>query len=155
MAPARVNAIVRSVERPFKVAEPLGQIGMIRQDRQPAIGALFGQKADMFAIHAVVDDPRYRGRREFNFRAWNDRQMGPSSAMATLMESMTAASRSGDDAVALYRYNLQFDDGTSFTKEDYVADQYGGGIGGGRCRSGSRCDDDQPISTDESEVAGF
>ncbi|MGI8908613.1 MAG: SpoIVB peptidase S55 domain-containing protein [Candidatus Sumerlaeaceae bacterium] len=127
MAPARINAIVRNLSRPFKVGEPLGQIGMVRQDRQPAIGCLFGQTADMFSIRASVEDPRYRGKREFNYRVWNDREMGPSLAMVTLMESMVAASRSGDDAVALFNYALSFDDGTSFTKEDYVADQYGGG----------------------------
>ena len=127
MAPARINAIVRNLSRPFKVGEPLGQVGMVRQDRQPAIGCLFGQTADMFAIHSVVEDLHYRGKREFNYRVWNDREMGPNLTMATLMESMVSASRSGNDAVALFRYALQFDDGTSITKEDYVADQNGGG----------------------------
>lgn len=128
MAPARINAISRNLERPFKIGEPLGQIGMVRQDRQPAIGCLFGQTADMFTIHAAVEDVRFRGRRDFNYRAWNDREMAPMLAMSTLNESMVAASRSGDQAVALYQYTLAFDDGTSYTKEDYESDSYGGAM---------------------------
>lgn len=126
MAPARINAISRNLVRPFKVGESLGQIGVIRQDRQPAIGALFGEQAEMFQVKSVVDDPAYLGRREFNYRVWNDRDMSPSFVMAVLGESMVGAARSGGDTVALYRYSLQFDDGTSITREDYISNNTGG-----------------------------
>lgn len=126
MAPARVNAIVRSSVRPFKVGESLGQVGMIRQDRQPAVGGLFGQTADMFEVNAVVTDPRYRGTRDFKYRVWNDRDMAPRLAMTVLAESMVASARSGGDSVALYKYTLNFDDGTAINREDYLSDQYGG-----------------------------
>jgi len=125
MAPARINAIVRSNVRPFKVGESVGQIGMIRQDRQPAVGGVFGQTADMFEATATVNDPKYRGRRDFKFRLWNDREMAPRLAMSALVESIISSSRSGGEAVALYRYNVTFDDGTSVTREDYLSDESG------------------------------
>ncbi len=126
MAPARIHEVVRSIMRPFKVGEPLGQVGLVTQDRLPAIGGVFGEGADMFPIRAVVDDPTYTGRREFNFRVWNDKEMAPMLAMTVLQEAAANASRSSGNVATLLEYTMSFDDGTSFTKEQYFADTYGG-----------------------------
>lgn len=126
MAPARINALVRSLDRPFKLGESLGQVGAVRQDRLPAIGGLFGQSAPMFQVRCQVEDKSYRGEREFNYRIWNDRNMGPMLAMSVLAESIAGAGRSGGDTVAIYKSSMSFDDGTTLSLEDYMADQSGG-----------------------------
>jgi hypothetical protein len=126
MAPARVNALVRSSVRPFKVGEPLGQIGAIRQDRLPAIGAVFGESVPMIPVHATVDDAKYQGRRDFSFRVMADRDLAPGFAMSAIGEAIAAAGRAGGDTAALFRYSAAFDDGTTITREDYLADDSGG-----------------------------
>ena len=126
MAPARVNGLVRSSVRPFKLGEPLGQIGAIRQDRLPAIGAVFGETVNMIPVRTSVEDANYRGRREFSFRVLDDRDMAPGLAMTVIGESIAAAGRAGGDTAALFRYSADFDDGTTITREDYVADASGG-----------------------------
>lgn len=126
MAPARINEVVRSILRPFKVGEPLGQVGLVVQDRLPAIGGVFGEGADMFPLHCVIDDPSYGGRREFNFRIWNDRDMSPMLNMVAIQEATAAAGRASGNTAILFRYSMAFDDGTSFTKEEYFSDTYGG-----------------------------
>ncbi|MBX7245650.1 MAG: hypothetical protein K1X53_09120 [Candidatus Sumerlaeaceae bacterium] len=129
MAPARVNTIVKSIVRPFKLGESVGQVGMVKQDRLPAIGGVFGEQAKMFDVRTTVDDQNYTGKHDYSFRVWNDKMIGPSFVMTTIEESIGAASRYGGDSAALFRYSLAFDDGTSFTKEDYSAD-YGAGMMG-------------------------
>jgi len=130
MAPARINAIVRSVNRPFKLGESLGTIGVIRQDRLPAVGGVFGKSARTFNIHVVVEDAEYRGRREFNYRAWNDKEYGPTLVGMALTESLVAAGRYEGEAAVQFRYSTELDDGTTFTKEDYFVDSLGGGTAG-------------------------
>lgn len=130
MAPARVNSIVRSAQRPFKLGESLGQVGIVRQDRHPAIGGVFGDYARMFPVHVSVEDPEYRGRRDFHYRVWDDREMGPTLAMTVMTESLASAARAGGDTAVLYSYTAAFDDGTTLTVEDYVVDQFGGGTAG-------------------------
>lgn len=125
MAPARINTVVRNAIRPFKLGESVGQVGVVRQDRMPAIGGVLGEKARMFDVQVMVDDPGYRGARRFNYRIWEDREMGPSLSMSVIMESIASAARSGGDTAALYEYSLLFDDGTSITKQDYIASQLG------------------------------
>lgn len=130
MAPARIHSIVKSVARPFKLGESLGQVGVIRQDRLPAVGGVFGSYAQMFSAHVVVEDEEYRGRRDFSYRIWNDRNMGPTLAMLALTESIACAGRSGGEAAILFRYSLGMDDGTTISKEDYFVDSFGGGTAG-------------------------
>lgn len=125
MAPARINALVRNIMRPFKLGEPLGHVGIVRQDRLPAIGGVFGETARMFPVHASIVDTRYQGKRDYNYQVWDDRDYGPALVMTTLMESISGGARSAGDSVALYNYTLSFDDGTSFTKEDYQVDMSG------------------------------
>lgn len=130
MAPARIHSVVRSVARPFKLGESLGQIGSIRQDRLPAVGGVFGSYARMFPLHVIVEDKEYRGRREFHYRVWSDKEQGPSLAMSALTESLAAAGRSGGETAVEFRYTIALDDGTSISKEDYFVDTYGGGTAG-------------------------
>ncbi|GIX45387.1 MAG: hypothetical protein KatS3mg130_1795 [Candidatus Sumerlaea sp.] len=130
MAPARVQTVVRNIARPFKLGEALGQVGAIRQDRTPAVGGVFGEFARMFPIEITVTDPEYRGTRHFSCRVWENRDYGPRLAMMAITESMAATGRSGGQAAVLYEYTFAFDDGTSITKENYLADEYGGGTAG-------------------------
>ncbi|MCX7624952.1 MAG: hypothetical protein N2Z21_01870, partial [Candidatus Sumerlaeaceae bacterium] len=130
MAPARIHSIVRSVARPFKLGESLGQFGAIRQDRLPAVGGILGTFAPMFPVHVIVEDTEYRGRREFNFRVWADKEWGPSLAMIALTESLAAAGRSGGEAAVEFAYSIALDDGTTISKADYFVDSYGGGTAG-------------------------
>lgn len=125
MAAARINDIVRSRTRPFKLGEPLGHIGMLRQDRVPAVGGLFGQTARMFSLKTYIDDPAYLGQREFEYRIWNDRQMSPGLLLTALGETVSTAARSDGESAALFGYTIQLDDGTSITVEDYRSDAYG------------------------------
>lgn len=125
MAAARVNALIRNRDKPFKLGESVGHVGMVRQDRQPGIGGLFGQTARMFPVKTVIKDPEYLEQREFNYRVWNDRRMTPGLVMTTLMESLGAAARSGGESAALYNYSLRLDDGTSITAESYSSDTGG------------------------------
>ncbi len=126
MAPARINALVRNSVRPFKVGESLGQVGMIRQDRLPAVGGVFGETARMVPVRASVEDVSYAGRRQFQFRVLAERDLVAGYAMLTLAESIASAGRSGGDTAATFRYSIAFDDGTTFTKDNYVADGSGG-----------------------------
>jgi hypothetical protein len=130
MAPARVQTVVRNIARPFKLGEALGQVGAIRQDRTPAVGGVFGEFARMFPIEITVSDPEYRGTRHFSCRVWDNRDYGPRLAMIAITESMAASGRSGGHAAVLYEYTFVLDDGTSFTKQNYLADEYGGGTAG-------------------------
>lgn len=130
MAPARIHSIVRSVARPFKLGESLGQFGAIRQDRLPAVGGIIGAQAPMFPVRVSVEDVEYRGRREFNFRVWADKEWGPSLAMIALTESLAAAGRSGGEAAVEFAYTIALDDGTTISKADYFVDSYGGGTAG-------------------------
>lgn len=125
MAAARINAVIRSRTRPFKLGEPAGHIGMVRQDRVPAIGGLFGQTAKMFNLKTMIDDPEYLGNREYNFRIWNDRQMSPGLLLSCLAESIGTAARADGDSAALFSYSIALDDGTSITAEDYRSDSNG------------------------------
>jgi hypothetical protein len=130
MAPARIHSIVRSVARPFKLGESLGQIGAIRQDRLPAVGGLVGEKAPMFPVHAVVQDVEYRGRREFNFRVWADKEFGPALCMTALTAALGAAGHSGGEAAVEFNYTIKLDDGLTISKEDYFVDTFGGATAG-------------------------
>lgn len=126
MAPARVNALVRSNMRPFKLGESLGQVGTIRQDRLPAIGGVFGELPLMFNVRSTVIDPAYHGPRRYKFSIWNDKFMGPMFAMMVLQDSITGGARGFGETAALFSYTLDFDDGTSLTKEDYMVGEYSG-----------------------------
>lgn len=126
MAPARINEIVRSIIRPFKVGEPLGQVGMVVQDRRPAIGGVFGPGAEMFPVKCTIEDSSYTGRREFNFRVWNNRDLAPMLVMTALQEAASGAGRASGNVAALFNYTIHFEDGTSVTKEQYFADSFGG-----------------------------
>jgi hypothetical protein len=126
MAPARVNALVRSSVRPFKLGEPLGQVGVIRQDRLPAVGGQFGQTLPMIPVRASVVDAGYRGLRRFEFSVIRHRDLTPGLVMTALAESIAAAGRSGGDTAAMFRYSVATEDGTSFTKENYISDPNGG-----------------------------
>lgn len=126
MAAVRINGLSRNIMRPFKVGESVGQIGVVRQDRIPAIGGVFGEQAPMFGVRASVDDPKYQGKRDYKFRLWNNRDMTPQLCMTVIAESIAGAGRGGGDTAAWYDYAVAFDDGTSFTKEEYIADSYGG-----------------------------
>ena len=126
MAPARVNALVRSSVRPFKLGEPLGQVGVIRQDRLPAVGGQFGQPLPMIPVRASVVDAGYRGLRRFEFSVIRHRDLTPGLVMTALAESIAAAGRSGGDTAAMFRYSVATEDGTSFTKENYISDPNGG-----------------------------
>jgi hypothetical protein len=125
MAAARINAIIRSRTRPFKLGEPVGHIGMVRQDRVPAVGGLFGQTAKMFSLKTVINDPNYIGAKEHNFRIFNDRGMSPGLVMAALGESIGSAARTDGDSAALFGYSIHLDDGTSISAENYNSDSNG------------------------------
>ncbi len=125
MAAARITDIVRSRTKPFKLGESVGQIGMVREDRLPAIGGLFGQTAKMFPVIATISDPHYQGKREFNYRVWNDRGMSPGLVLTTLLESIGTAARTGGDSAALYSYSIKLDDGTTVSAENYSSDANG------------------------------
>ncbi len=126
MAAARINTMVKSRVRPFKLGESVGQIGAVRQDRLPAIGGKFGPPLEMIPVHATVRDAVYSGVKDFNYRVMRHRELTPGLVMTVLAESMAAAGRSGGDAAAFFRYSVGFDDGTTFTQENYLADQWGG-----------------------------
>lgn len=122
MAAARINALVRSRTRPFKLGEPVGHVGMIRQDRVPAVGGLFGMTARMFPLSARVNDSAYLGKREFQFRIWSDRHMSPGLLVSALGETVGTAARIDGDSAALYGYTMYLDDGTSISVADYRSD---------------------------------
>jgi len=125
MAAARINALVRERVKPFKLGETVGHLGMIRQDRLPAVGGLFGQTAKMFPVAVHVNDSAYAGNREFNFRLWNDKSMTPGFVATVLGESLSAGARTGGDSAALYTYSFRLNDGTSVTAENYSSDSGG------------------------------
>lgn len=122
MAAARINALVRSRERPFKLGEPVGHVGMILQDRVPAVGGLFGKTARMIPVEVEIDDPGYDGRRKFQYRLWQNRQMSPGFLLTVLGESIGTAARTSGESAALVSYTVQLDDGTSITAENYLSD---------------------------------
>jgi hypothetical protein len=125
MAPARINSIVRNNLRPFKLGESLGQVGMVKQDRLPAIGGVFGEQARMVPMTVTISDPAYKGSQTFRYRIWEDRDLSPRLSMVALSRSIEGAARSGGDTAALYRYTLALDDGTTISKEDYLASESG------------------------------
>lgn len=125
MAASRVSAIVRSSVRPFKLGEPLGQIGMIRQDRLPAIGGVFGETAKMFPVSVLVNDDSYLGSRKFSYRIWNDKSMLSQLLLTVLFDSLSTSGRMDGEAVAKFRYAFQLDDGTSITKSNILSDRFG------------------------------
>src|SRR5690606_19383493 len=125
MAAARINALIRSRTRPFKLGEPVGHVGMLRQDRLPAVGGLFGQTARMVPLTATIKDDNYAGKREFKYRVWEDRSYTRSLIMTAIMDSMGAAAREGGDSAAIYRYEIGLDDGTTLTAENYSSDTGG------------------------------
>lgn len=125
MAAARINALIRSRVKPFKLGEPVGHVGMIRQDRLPAVGGLFGQTARMIPFSTHITDKNYGGTRDFRFRVWEDRDMTPALIMTSIVDSMGAAAREGGDSAALYKYSIGLDDGTTVTAENYSSDTGG------------------------------
>lgn len=125
MAASRVSAIIRSNTRPFKLGEPLGQVGMVRQDRLPAIGGVFGETAEMLPVSVSVTDKDYLGKKEFNYRVWNDKSMLSRLVMTSLFESLGTSAKAGGDSVAKYQYSFTLDDGTSFTKSNLAVDDSG------------------------------
>ena len=125
MAAARISALVRSRTRPFKLGEPIGHVGMVRQDRHPAIGGLFGETARMVPLTVTVDDPAYMGKKEYNFRLLHDRSYTPMLLTTAIFESLGTAGRFGGDSAALFQYTINTDDGTSITVNDYLSDTDG------------------------------
>lgn len=128
MAPARIFGVVRSILRPFKLGESLGQVGSIRQDRLPAVGGVFGSFAQMFPIRVSIEDAEYTGRRQFSCRVWNDRRYSPALTSMVLAESIVAASQESGEAAVDFQYSVALDDGTTMTKRDYVVDALYGGF---------------------------
>lgn len=122
MAAARINALVRSRERPFKLGEPVGHVGMILQDRVPAVGGLFGETARMFPVQVEIEDPGYGGPRRFQYRLWQNRQMSPGFLLTVLGESIGAGARTAGESAALFGYTVELADGTSITTENYLSD---------------------------------
>lgn len=126
MAAARIIDIVKSIQRPMKLGEPIGDVGMILQDRLPAVAGVFGMKPSLFAVRATIEDANYQAHREYNYKVWDDRDFGPMMTMSVLLDSLSGAARSGGETAALVDYTLVFDEGTSFSKQDYIVDQEGG-----------------------------
>jgi hypothetical protein len=125
-AGARINTIVHSIQRPFKIGESLGQFGMITQDRLPAIGVMVGKTAPMFPVRVTVNDPQYAGERTLNMRVWNDREQSANYLLVSLIETMEAISRSSAQASTDISYTLRFNDGTEIRKSRFVTDTMGG-----------------------------
>src|SRR5690606_8966160 len=122
MAAARINALIRSRTRPFKLGEPVGHVGMLRQDRVPAVGGLFGTTARMFPLSARVYDSAYLGKREFQFRIWSDRHMSPGLLHSTLGETVGSAERIDGDSAVMYAYTMYLNNETSISVAYYRSD---------------------------------
>jgi hypothetical protein len=125
-AGARINTIVHSIMRPFKVGDSLGQFGVITQDRLPAIGVMVGPTAPMYPLRVTVDDPTYQGQRTLNMRIWMDREQSANYLTVALVESVDAIARASSDASTDIQYTLRFSDGTEVQKSRFITDSMGG-----------------------------
>ena len=121
MAAARVMSVVKSSVRPFKLGHSIGQIGIILQDRRPAIGGLFGEKAPFFNASLTVDEPNYGGKKTFHYRMWANRDYSPMIFLATYSDAIDTVARTAGDMVLRFRYKTVFSDGTVFEWKDGFA----------------------------------
>lgn len=79
---ARVLHILSTVQRSFKIAEPIAPLGMLVQDRQSAIVVDTSQQAPMIPIHLHLSGIPDTERREWSFEIASHR-----SATSTLLTS--------------------------------------------------------------------
>ncbi|NLG84831.1 MAG: hypothetical protein GX493_09565 [Firmicutes bacterium] len=87
-AGAYIHRVIASLEMPFKLGVPLGQVGRFIQDRGAGAGGLLEEQADTITVEAVVED-RGSGKRK-SFRSSIVREPGlfRSLALSALLEAI-------------------------------------------------------------------
>jgi len=118
MAAARFLSVIKSSVRPSKMGNSVGQIGMVLQDRKPAIGGLFEGRAPFFDAKLNIDEPSYAGKRNFNYRMWSNRDYAPTILLSVFMEAVDTIAHTEGDSTIRFEYNLTFDDGTNLSVQN-------------------------------------
>jgi hypothetical protein len=107
LTPAVIHEVVRSAAFPFKVGSAGAPVGMITEDRRAGIGGRIGTLPALVAVRTRVIDRDRNRRSTMGTRVVNDRQLGPTLALASAMEAVDRVLDRIGEGTARIRFTLR------------------------------------------------
>lgn len=124
LAVARINTILRSRYRPFKLGELVALRGSIHQDRLPAIGGVLGKPPAMVPMTVRVVDENDGSTHTYHFQIIDHRLFTPRWASVGLSEAIASAYHPEGDMTVRLTYKIETDDGKIIEKHDAAAGSF-------------------------------
>ncbi len=121
VALAEVVTVIPSMMMPFKLGNVVREVGALRQDRRPAIGATFASRARLVPMEVSVSAGDTERSREYNFRLWENRNFLPQLALICLIESLDEVSRTSGPMSLHVEYDVRLADGRTMSRQEYLS----------------------------------
>lgn len=125
IAVSEIITVIPTVARPFKLGNPVREVGALRQDRLPAIGATLSARAEMIPLKVRISAAENGVDKDFNFKLWNSREMLGMLSFICFLESLDKAVRSGGQMGVELTYTLNLADGRRLKKTQFASDTFG------------------------------
>lgn len=106
LSPCEMFALQPSYNLTFKLGQVAMPIGVIRQDRLPAIGGIIGPVPDFLPYHVRIKSATTGREKSFNFRLWDNRVYTPALAMSGLAQAIAMSDRTNGEATATATYKI-------------------------------------------------
>ncbi|MFH0793606.1 MAG: SpoIVB peptidase S55 domain-containing protein [bacterium] len=124
MAPAVIHGIMESYARPFKLGSVLEPVGSLRQDRQFAVGGVFGLYAPSAPLKVVISQPEVHRTDSYQFDIWHDQNLLPMLMEACVWESLFSSDKYMGKSSARYHYRLTFENHPPLEARGFVSSEY-------------------------------
>lgn len=114
---AYIFGYMQSYATSFKLGEVREIFGSIRQDRQFAIGGVFGPGPERLDLRIAVGGEAASNPHTYNFSVWEDRNFTPIlTALIAVGEAFRGSISAGGDLTATCHYTIDLADGTRIEK---------------------------------------
>ncbi len=121
IAISEVITVVPSLLRPFKLGNSLHQVGALREDRLPAVGATLNQRSKMIPLSISIDAEDLGRKRDFSFQLWNNRNYLPTLSLICFLEALDGTSRSSGPMGLDFAYTITLEDGREIKHQSYAS----------------------------------
>lgn len=121
VALAEVVTVIPSMATPFKLGNVIREVGALRQDRRPAIGATLARGARLVPMTVDLSAGDTERSQTFNFRLWENRNFLPQLALICLLESLDEVSRVDGPMSLQLRYDVRLADGRGMSRTEYLS----------------------------------
>ncbi|MFP4498636.1 MAG: SpoIVB peptidase S55 domain-containing protein, partial [Vulcanimicrobiota bacterium] len=121
---ARIEAIIPSMNVPFKLSSSLGVVGTLTQDRLYAIAGSLHKKPDMIPMSVAVHDQARNWKKTFNVKMAKQPYFTPLIVSIVGAESLSSSSTNFAGSSGKVEYNLKFKNYPAIKFEDYIAGDF-------------------------------